>query len=133
MWKFLKRLATFGGPERPTPTSVPVATGTPEHAVFIDVNMTSFDLNDLTEVESVLDVGLDSTRVGMFDGHEVAVDGSHARIYLYGPDADAMFQVVKPVLLAHEVTATASVLLRFGDVDDPAARHITHQLGGGNP
>jgi hypothetical protein len=53
--------------------------------------------------------------VGQFDGTECL----HGRcaLFMYGPDADKVFDAVKPVLRQEPVTSGASVELRLGPAD----------------
>jgi hypothetical protein len=49
-------------------------------------------------VEDELIEAIESAEVGEFDGNEVAPGTGDARLYMYGADADRLFEAVKPVL-----------------------------------
>jgi hypothetical protein len=49
-------------------------------------------------LEKKLETAVGAAKVGEFDGNEMAVDGSDGFLYMYGPDADQLFDAVKPVL-----------------------------------
>ncbi len=61
---------------------------------------------------------LDGKNVGELDGHEIAIDGSDGFLFLYGPDADALFAVIEPVLRKSPVMPGADATLRYGDPDE---------------
>ncbi len=56
------------------------------------------DLGPLKELESRLEVAVETSQVGDLDGDEVAVDLSSGALYLYGPDVDRLYEVVEPIL-----------------------------------
>lgn len=77
------------------------------------------DLEPLFNVEDQLIAALDGKGVGELDGHEIAVDGSDGFLFLYGPDADALYAVIEPVLRTSPVTIGGDATLRFGASDQP--------------
>ena len=89
-----------------------------EQAVIVRFEYGSTDLAPLGELEDRLIAAIDAAEVGEFDGNEVAVDGSHGFLYMYGPDADALFATVKPILESAEFMKGARVKVRYG----PAAK-----------
>ena len=85
-----------------------------EHAVLVYFAYGSTDLSRLFALEEQLDQALAAAGVGELDGNEVAADGSEGTLYLYGPDADALFTAVRPTLEAAEFMQGARILLRYG-------------------
>jgi hypothetical protein len=75
-------------------------------------------LDALMALEDELEAALDGKNVGELDGNEIAVDGSDGFLFLYGPDADALFAVIEPVLRKSAVTPGADATLRYGDPDE---------------
>ncbi len=70
-----------------------------EHAVIVSFAYGgSTDLQPLFVLEEKLESGIAAARVGEYDGNEIAVDGSDGTLYMYGPDADKLFEVVRPIL-----------------------------------
>ena len=65
---------------------------------------------------------------GEYDGNEVAVSGKDGFLYMYGPDADRLFAVVKPILDACTFTSKARIKLRYGPPKD-GVRESNVQLG----
>jgi hypothetical protein len=53
-------------------------------------------------------------KVGEYDGHSLPADGSEGRYFVYGPDAEAIFKVIAPVLEASPLMRGATVTLHYG-------------------
>jgi len=53
-------------------------------------------------------------KVGEYDGHAIPADGSDGRYFVYGPDAEAIFKVIAPVLETSPLMRGATVTLRYG-------------------
>jgi hypothetical protein len=99
-----------------------------EHAVIVNfAYIGSTDLDPLFALESQLEAAINTAKVGEYDGNEVAVDGSDGTLYMYGPDADKRFAVVRPVLDACGFMKGASARLRYGPPAD-GVREITVPL-----
>lgn len=81
----------------------------------------SRDLDPLYELEDDLETALDVSGTGELDGHEIAIDGSDGYLFFYGPDANALYASVLPVLQSSRVTQGGRVTLRHGDADDASA------------
>jgi hypothetical protein len=90
----------------------------PEHAVLVQFAYGSTDLSRLFALEDRLEEAIVGAGVGEFDGNEVAADGSHGTLYMYGTDADALFAVVRPALEATDFMRGACVRLRYGPPED---------------
>ncbi|HEY6198158.1 MAG TPA: hypothetical protein VI231_06100 [Candidatus Binatia bacterium] len=85
-----------------------------DHAVIVDFVYGKTDLEDLSVLEDQIIEAIDQNEAGEFDGNEIAVDGSEATLYMYGPDADRLFAAVKPVLDSSPFMRGATVRLRYG-------------------
>ena len=70
------------------------------------------------EAERALHVAIEAAGVGELDGDEFG-DGE-AVLYAYGPDADALFGVMAPLLRSVPLRP-AQVRLRYGPASDPDA------------
>jgi hypothetical protein len=92
----------------------PAPTASPEHAVIVTFPYGSGDLQRLFDLEDDLIVAIEAAGVGKFDGNEVAVDGSEASLYMYGPDADRLWEAVEPALRGCEWLKTATAQVRYG-------------------
>ncbi|MFJ8745839.1 hypothetical protein ACIRL2_41585 [Embleya sp. NPDC127516] len=69
-------------------------------------------------VEALLIEAIGQADVGEFDGHEFG--GGEIVLYAYGPDADALFAVMAPVLHALPFRP-AHIVLRYGSASHPTA------------
>jgi hypothetical protein len=102
-----------------TSRAVQPMTTSSEHAVIVHfLNYGSTDLQRLFALEERLEEAIDAAGVGEFDGNEIATDGSDGYLYMYGPDADRLFEVVRPILESVDFTRGAHVTKRYGDSDD---------------
>ena len=95
-----------------------------EHAVIVHFNRPIGGLQALYTLEDRLTEAIEQAGVGEFDGNEVAIDLSHGTFFMYGPNADALFAVVKPILQETSFMAGAEVIRRYGEADDPSAREV---------
>src|SRR6187401_804391 len=84
----------------------------PEHAVVVHFQYGSTDLSRLFALEEQLEQVIAAASVGEFDGNEVATDGSDGFLYMYGPDADALFNAVRSTLSVCDFMRGARVKLR---------------------
>lgn len=66
---------------------------------------------------------------GEYDGNEVAKDGSHGTLYMYGPDAERLFETVRTVLEASEFMNGATVKLRYGPAKN-GVKETEKKIGG---
>jgi len=97
----------------------PIKAKAPEHAVVVKFDyIGSTDLQPLFDLEHLLEEALLAASAGELDGNEVAVDGSDGFLFMYGPDADRLFQVIKPVLEGCYFMKNANITLRYGPPED---------------
>lgn len=62
-----------------------------EQAVIVHFDFAADSLEPLHDFEEQLEAAIAEAEVGEYDGHEIAVDLSDGTLYMYGPDADALF------------------------------------------
>jgi len=92
-----------------------IAVESPEHGVLVKFDyLATTDLGPLFALEERLNAAIDAAQAGEFDGNEVATDGSDGFLYMYGPDADRLFEVIRPVLEACPFMRGARITLRYG-------------------
>jgi len=89
-----------------------------EHAVIVHFTYGSTDLSRLFELERKLETAIEKAKVGEYDGNDVAMDGSNGYLYMYGANADALFEIVRPILEATEFMKGAKAKLRYGPPAD---------------
>jgi len=100
-----------------------------EQAVIVHFEYGKPDWTPFFEFEKTLETSIAATGVGEYDGNELAVDGSNGTLYMYGPDADKLFDVVKPHLASSKLLKNVEVTLRYGAAGDLSARESKVRLG----
>lgn len=89
-----------------------------QHALMVRFDYGQTDLSRLFELEDQLTAAIETAGAGMFDGDEIAVDGSDGTLFMYGPDADRLFEVVRPILASTIVIRNIVATLRYGPPED---------------
>jgi hypothetical protein len=114
------------GSAAPSAAAEPPSTPAKEHAVIVHFTYGSTDLTRLFALEEKLEAAIAEVKAGEFDGDEIAVDGSDGSLWMYGPNADRLFQVVEPLLRASPFMRGARVKLRYGPpVDGVLEKEVT--------
>lgn len=85
-----------------------------QQAVIVKYRFASGNLDRIFELEEQLARVVEAMPGCEFDGNEIAVDGRDNLFYMYGPDADKLFEAIEPVLLSSEILSEAQVRLRYG-------------------
>ena len=88
--------------------------GPPEQEVEVYFSYGSTNFQHLYALEDLIRHSIADAAVGQYDGHIIATDGSDAHFYMYGPDAEALFRVISPVLDSSSFMRGATVTLWFG-------------------
>lgn len=101
-----------------------------DHAVIVHFINYPFgnDLDPLFALEEELVMAIEDANVGEYDGNEIAVDGNDGTLYMYGPDADRLFEAVRPTLEACAFMKGAQVTKRYGSPEDNA-EEVTITVG----
>jgi len=99
-----------------------------EHAVLVFFQYGSTDLSRLFELERKLEMKIMEAKVGEYDGNDIAADGSNGILYMYGPNADRLFETIRPVLESTDFTKGAKVRLRYGPPEE-GVKEIEIELG----
>lgn len=89
-----------------------------EQAIIVTFLYALPNLQQLHDLEAKLEKAINANGVGDYDGHEIAVDLSDGFLYMYGPDAEKLFDVVIPILKEMPFLNDAKVKLRFGPPED---------------
>lgn len=74
----------------------------------------STNFQHMYALEDLLRHAISDAGVGGYDGHDVREDGSEGVFYLYGPDAEALYRAVGPLLTESALMHGATVTLWFG-------------------
>jgi hypothetical protein len=93
-----------------------------EQAVLVYLDGTSlpdaiYEANDLETLEDRLVATLSRAGTGEFDGNEIGP--TETKLFLYGPDAEALFRSVEEVLRSYPLCQNARVVLRRGGPGAP--------------
>jgi hypothetical protein len=85
-----------------------------EHNVIVHFEYGSTNLQHVFALEELLHSAIAEAGVGKYDYYEVAEDGSDGFFYMYGPDAEALYRAISPVLAESSFMRGATVTLWFG-------------------
>lgn len=105
---------------------------TTEHAVLVRIKLsddgfgTSAERRTLQSIADEIERAVKTSKAGEYDGDEFG--GGECTLFLYGSDADKLFDVIAPVLRSHAATERSVVTKRYGAADDPSAREVTITL-----
>ncbi|MES2773276.1 MAG: hypothetical protein V4722_03780 [Bacteroidota bacterium] len=89
-----------------------------EQAVIVKFNYGIQGLDSLFILEDQLEKVFEETQLGEYDGNDIAIDNSDGNLYMYGPDAENIFNAIKPVLKLTPFMKGAKVTLRYGPPED---------------
>lgn len=88
--------------------------GAPEQEVEILFEYGSTNFQYVYALGDQIQLAVAEAKVGEYDGHALPADGSEGRYFVFGPDAEAIFKVIAPVLASSPVTSRAKVTLHYG-------------------
>ena len=103
-----------------------------EHAVIAHLKLSDEGLGTDDEVEAFHELSdqlaevIEEHEAGEFDGDEFG--GGECVLFMYGPDADALFAAIEPLLRALPLAKGAWVIKRYGDASDPNAKEVSIRL-----
>jgi hypothetical protein len=98
----------------------------PEHAVLVYIKLSDDKMGNEKErkdwhaLEDRMERSIQTRQAGEFDGDEFG-DG-FCTLYMYGPDADALFNAVESDLRTAPLLAGSYAIKRYGSAGDPNAR-----------
>jgi hypothetical protein len=92
--------------------NTPVGPTVQEVEVHFSYGSTNFQ--HIYALEDLVQHAVADARVGKYEGHDISGDGSDAVFYLYGPDAEAIYRVISPVLATSPFMRGAKVTMWFG-------------------
>ncbi len=100
-----------------------------EHALiaYLSLSGTGFgnggEFGSFQHLADELAEAIEEAGVGEFDGDEF---GEGACVfYMYGPNADALFAAVEPILRKSPLAANGRVVKRYGTADDASVKEIS--------
>jgi hypothetical protein len=86
----------------------------PEQEVEVLFEYGSTNFQYVYALGDQIQLAINEAKVGEYDGHALPADGSEGRYFVYGPDAEAIFKVMEPVLAASPLMSGATVTLHYG-------------------
>jgi len=89
-------------------------SGPPPQEVEVHFEYGSTNFQYVYALGDEIQTAIAEAKVGEYDGHAIPADGSEGRYFVYGPDAEAIFRVIAPVLAASPLMRGATVTLHFG-------------------
>jgi hypothetical protein len=104
-----------------------------EHAVILNIPLSgeAFGTEDergrMRAFGDALEARIDAANVGEFDGHEFGE--GQCVLYMYGPDADALFAVVAAAAADEGLPHGSVATKRYGEASDPEAREESVSIG----
>ena len=110
-------------PEMPTvPVTQAPAEQAPEQAVIVRLPGSGlpdevYDHYDLSTLEDQLIDAVEPAGCGEYDGNEFGPEGT--TLYLYGPDAEALFAAIEGTLRDYPLCQNARVEIRYGPPGSP--------------
>ena len=103
-----------------------------EHAVIAHLILQEGSFGSDREREAVADLAgelqraIEERGVGEFDGEEFGE--GRCVLYMYGRDADQLFEVAAPILKAASLAHGGFVIKRYGEATDPGAIEVKSYL-----
>jgi len=103
-----------------------------EHAVLVKLKLSADEFGTGDEIQSIqelaeqLDVAIIDADVGEFDGDEFGE--GECTLYTYGPNADALFSTIEPILRSSRHAPGGYVIKRYGEASDPSAIEVRIDL-----
>jgi hypothetical protein len=88
--------------------------GNSEQEVEVHFAYGSTNFQHLYSLGDRIQLAVTEAKVGEYNGHALPADGSEGRYFLIGPDAEAIFKAITPVLEASALMRGATVTLHFG-------------------
>ena len=85
-------LSKLFGPKNDAPKRPPV------HEVTVHFLYGSTNFQHMFALEDQIRLKISDAGVGGYEGHDVREDGSEGVFYMYGPDAEALYRVIGPLL-----------------------------------
>ena len=99
-----------------------------EHAVIVQFDYGIEGMEELYKLSDRLESIIEENQLGEYDGHEMATDYSDGFLYMYGPNAETLFNGIKDTLEQTDFMKGAKAKLRFGPPED-GVKEITVVIG----
>jgi hypothetical protein len=102
-----------------------------EHCVQVFLRLSSEhgsekETERIAELTDKLADAIEKHEAGEFDGDEYG--GGVCRLFMYGPDADRLFDAIKKPLLASTLSKGGHAIKRYGEASDKKAKEVRIDL-----
>jgi hypothetical protein len=96
----------------------------------VSVHLVSLTSDDALALEKRLAAKITRKAVGEYDDTRwhSTVDGGEAQLLAYGPDADALWDAMKPIVQGSEPKPGSHVIKTYGDPMKPSAKQVRINL-----
>lgn len=96
----------------------------------VSVHLLSLTSNDALALEKRLDTRITRKAVGEYDETRwhATVDIGEAQLLAYGPDADALWDAMKPIIQGSDPKPGSYVIKTYGDATKPSAKQVRVNL-----
>ncbi len=89
-----------------------------EQAVFVHLDGRTLPTElyaqyDLTDLEDQLEEAIRQAGLGVYDGNELGP--GEVTLFMYGPDAEALYRVIEPILIGNPLCQNARIVICSGD------------------
>ena len=89
-----------------------------EHAIRIQFQYGEEEMDKLYQLRDKNSQQIQKQNLGEFDGHEIATDLSDGFLFMYGQNAELLFNGIKPILEKTDFMQGAKATLRFGPPEE---------------
>ena len=89
-----------------------------EQAVIVHFKYGIEGLDSLHVLAEKLEKEIAAKQIGEYDGHDMATSYSDGFLYMYGPDAEKLFNGIRKTLEQTSFMKGAKVVLRYGPPED---------------
>lgn len=103
-----------------------------EHAVIVHLRLDDDGFGSDEKRESINELtdaiadAIEEAESGEFDGNEFGE--GECVLFMYGPDADSLFETIKPILKKSPHAKDGFAIKRYGDAADPKAKEVKVKL-----
>ncbi len=92
-----------------------------EQALIVEMPTPEGGTDAILALHQALETACKDATWGEYDGWSNNMFGSGINLFFYGPDADIVLAQVAPHLVALQLPAEATLLVRYGSADDMEA------------
>jgi hypothetical protein len=103
-----------------------------EHAVIVHLRLDDDGFGSaekrlsINELQDELADAIEEAEAGEFDGDEFG--GGECVLFMYGPDADVLFDTITPILKKSPHANGGFAIKRYGEASDPKVREVKVKL-----